>query len=137
MSDELDIAAKAVSMVDKMTTFEDKHRPFINLIIRPMFMLIVFLAVGYYTMWMTTNYVKTDKFVDYSEKQIAEDKQQDEMSKNRFEITQSKLDVVINNQTAFTEQLKAYNQVMGSYQKQMDSFNERIIYLERVNRDSK
>lgn len=136
MSD-IDIAEKTVTMVDKLTTFEDKHRPFFNLIIRPMLMLIVFLAVGYYTMWMTTNYVKTDKFVDYSEKQIAEDKQQDEMSKNRFEITQSKLDVVINNQTAFTEQLKAYNQVMGSYQKQMDSFNERIIYLERVNRDSK
>jgi hypothetical protein len=136
MSD-IDIAEKTVTMVDKLTTFEDKHRPFFNLIIRPMLMLIVFLAIGYYTMWMTTNYVKTDKFVDYSEKQIAEDKQQDEMSKNRFEITQSKLDVVINNQTAFTEQLKAYNQVMGSYQKQMDSFNERIIYLERVNRDSK
>ena len=139
MSD-FDIAAKAlstVSMVDKMTTFEDKHRPFINLIIRPMLMLIIFLAVGYYTMWMSTNYVKADKFAVYTEKQITADRQQDEILKNRFEITQSKLDVVINNQTAFTEQLKAYNQIIASYQKQMDSFNERIIYLERVNRVNK
>ena len=86
MSD-FDIAAKAlstVSMVDKMTTFEDKHRPFINLIIRPMLMLIVFLAVGYYTMWMSTNYVKADKFVVYSERQLAADREQDEILKNRF-----------------------------------------------------
>jgi hypothetical protein len=136
MSD-IDIAEKTVTMVDKLTTFEDKHRPFFNLIIRPMLMLIVFLAVGYYTMWMSTNYVKADKFVIYSERQIKADREQDEITKNRFEITQSKLDVVINNQTVFTEQLKAYNQVMGSYQKQMDSFNERIIYLERVNRVNK
>jgi uncharacterized tellurite resistance protein B-like protein len=75
--------------------------------------------------------------VVYSERQLAADREQDEILKNRFEITQSKLDVVINNQTAFTEQLKAYNQIIASYQKQMDSFNERIIYLERVNRINK
>jgi hypothetical protein len=138
MSD-LEAAAKAlstVSMVDKLTTFEDKHRPFINLIIRPMFMLIIFLAVGYYTMWMATNYVKSDKFALYTEKQIQADRQQDEVAKNRFEITQTKLETIINQQVAYTEQLKAYNQLMANYQRQMDTMNDRVMYLERYNRDN-
>jgi hypothetical protein len=138
MSD-LDVAAKAlstVSMVDKLTTFEDNHRPFINLIIRPMFMLIIFLAVGYYTMWMATNYVKQEKFTAIIEKQVATDKQQDETAKARFEVIQTKLDTVINNQTAFIEQLKSYNQVMSTYQKQMDSVNERLMWLERQKKDN-
>ena len=32
----------AVSLVDKLSVFEDKHRPFLNLIIRPLLMLVVF-----------------------------------------------------------------------------------------------
>lgn len=136
MSD-LDVASKAlttVSMVDKLTTFEDNHRPFINLIIKPMLMLIIFLAVGYYTMWMATNYVKQEKFTALVEKQLATDRQQDETAKARFEVLQTKLDTVINNQTAFIEQLKSYNQIMGTYQKQMDAVNDRLIWLERQNK---
>ena len=138
MSD-LDVASKAlstVSMVDKLTRFEDDHRPFINLIIRPMLMLIIFLAVGYYTMWMATNYVKQEKFTAIVEKQVSTDKQQDETAKARFEVIQTKLDTVINNQTAFIEQLKSYNQIMGAYQKQMDSVNDRLMWLERQKKDN-
>jgi hypothetical protein len=121
----------ATTLMDKMTHFESEHRPFINLFIRPMLMLIVFLAVGYYTMWMSTNYVKQEKFTTIIEKQAIVDKQQDETAKARFEVIQTKLDTVINNQTAFIEQLKSYNQLMTAYQKQMDSMNDRVIYLER------
>jgi hypothetical protein len=124
----------ATTLVDKMTKFESEHRPFINLFIRPMLMLIVFLAVGYYTMWMSTNYVKQEKFTAILEKQNATDKQQDETAKARFEVIQTKLDTVINNQTAFIEQLKSYNQLMTAYQKQMDSMNDRVIYLERYHK---
>lgn len=133
MSD-IETAAKAlstVSLVDKMTDFEGKHRPFINLIIRPLLMIVIFLAVGYYTMWLSTNYVKQDKFVEFLKLQQEIDKRQDENDKIRFEATQAKLETIINNQTAFTEQLKAYNQLMANYQKQLDTQNDRIMWLER------
>jgi hypothetical protein len=124
------------NIIDKMNNFENQHRSFINLFIRPIFMLIIFLAVGYYTMWMSTNYVKQEKFTAIIEKQVTTDKQQDETAKARFEVIQTKLDTVINNQTAFIEQLKSYNQLMGAYQKQMDSVNDRIIWLERQNKNN-
>ncbi|NBO98715.1 MAG: hypothetical protein EBU90_01115 [Proteobacteria bacterium] len=136
MSIDVDTAAKTATFIDKLTTFEGNHRSFINLILRPMLMLIIFLAVGYYTMWLSTNYVKADKFAAYIEKQIQADKQQDEVAKSRFEITQTKLETIINQQVAYTEQLKAYNQLMANYQKQMDSMNDRVMYLERWHRDN-
>ncbi len=130
-----DVETVAVSLVDKMTDFEGKHRPFINLILRPLLMIIIFLAVGYYTTWMSTNYVRQDKFVEYLKLQTDTDKRQDENDKIRFEATQAKLEVIINNQTAFTEQLKAYNQLMSNYQKQLDAQNDRIMWLERRNKE--
>jgi hypothetical protein len=131
---ELDTAGKAlttVTFLDKLTSFEDKHKSFLNVILRPLLMLLVFLAVGYYTMWMSTNYVKQDKFAAFVDKQIEADKRQDEILKNRFEITQTKLETIINQQVAYTEQLKAYNQLLANYQKQLDSISDRVMYLER------
>ena len=98
-------------------------------------MLIIFLAIGYYTMWMSTNYVKQDKFGEYMKIQQETDKRQDENDKIRFEATQAKLETIINNQTSFTEQLKAYNQLMANYQKQLDNNNDRIMWLERRTKD--
>ena len=86
-------------------------------------------------MWMSTNYVRSDKFSQYVEKQIQSDKTQDEIFKNRFEITQTKLETIINQQIAYTEQLKAYNQLLSNFQKQVDSIDNRLMYLER-NRNS-
>jgi hypothetical protein len=51
--------------------------------------------------------------------------------KSRFDITQTKLETIINQQTIFNEQLKTFNTLTASYQKQIDSLNDRIIYLER------
>jgi len=124
-------ALATTTFIGKLTDFEGKHRPFINLIIRPLLMLVVFLSVGYYTMWMSTNYVKQDKYAEILKNQTEVDKKQDEINTQRFEVIQAKLELIINNQTAFTEQLKAYNQLMANYQKQLDNQNDRIIWLER------
>jgi hypothetical protein len=122
---------KSDKFIEKLNLFELKHRPFINLIIKPLLTVTVFLAVGYYTMWMSTTYVKQDKFVDYMKQQIELDKKQDEILKNRFDVTQGKLEIIINNQVSFTEQLKAYNQLLGGFQKQLDNIDNRVTYLER------
>jgi len=122
---------KAISITDKLGEFEDRHRPFINVILKPMLTLLVFLSVGYYTMWMSTNYVKSDNFNSYIEKQLISDKEQDQLTKARFEITQTKLETIINQQIAYTEQLKAYNQLLSGFQKQIDQIDSRLMYLER------
>jgi hypothetical protein len=121
------------SIVDKLVVFELTHRAFLNVVFKPLLTVMVFLAMGYYTMWLSTNYVKADKFTAYVEKQIQSDKLQDEILKTRFELTQTKLETIINQQTAYTEQLKAYNQVLSNFQKQVDSIDSRLVYLERRN----
>lgn len=123
------------SLSSALAEFESRHSSFINIIIKPLLTFIIFLSVGYYTMWMSTNYVRSDKFSQYVEKQIQSDKAQDEILKNRFEITQTKLETIINQQIAYTEQLKAYNQLLSNFQKQVDSIDNRLMYLER-NRNS-
>ena len=98
--------------------------------------LIAFLSVGYYTMWLSTNYVRQDKFSNYVEKQLLSDKQQDDAAKARFELTQTKLETIINQQIVFNEQLKTYNTIMTSHQKQLDHLNDRVLYLERRGKNS-
>lgn len=121
------------NFIDFMNTFETKHKAFINLIVRPLFMLLIFLSIGYYTMWLSQNYVRQESFLAYLEKQSVNDNKQDDVYKNRFEVTQSKLDSIIGQQVAYTEQLKAYNALLINYQKQLDNINDRLIYLERSN----
>jgi peptidoglycan hydrolase CwlO-like protein len=122
------------NFVSKFNILEEKHRAFINLIIKPLMSLIIFLSVGYYTMWLSTNYVRQDKFFDFVEKQTKADEQQDDSSKARFEVTQIKLETIINQQVAYTEQIKTLNAMLLSYQKQVDELNDRILYLERNQR---
>jgi uncharacterized membrane-anchored protein YhcB (DUF1043 family) len=98
---------------------------------KPAVMLICAIILGYVTMWLNTNFVKQDKFAVYVDKQIENDKRQDEILKNRFEITQTKLETIINQQVSYTEQLKAYNQIMLGIQKQVDNIDERVKFIER------
>lgn len=125
-------ASNKNNIIDFLNQFENKHRAFISLILRPLFMLLMFLSVGYYTMWLSSTYVKQIQFSEYMEKQDSEDEKQDELAKSRFEVVQTKLDSLINQQTIYTEQLKAYNQLLSNQQKQMDGINERVTYLERT-----
>lgn len=123
------------NIVNKFNQIEEKHRAFINLVIKPLMSLIVFLSVGYYTMWLSTNYVRQSSFYDFVQKQIASDEQQDEQSKNRFEVIQSKLEVIINQQVAYNEQIKTINSLLTTQQKQYDMINERLLYLERTGKN--
>jgi hypothetical protein len=120
-----------VNIIEFLNQFEVKHRAFISLILRPLFMLLMFLSVGYYTMWLSSTYVKQTQFVQYIEKQDVEDAKQDELAKTRFEVVQTKLDAIINQQTIYTEQLKSVNQLMVNQQKDVDDLNERVTYIER------
>jgi hypothetical protein len=131
MSPDPNIDPVKGNFIEKLNIFESNHRSFINLIIKPLMTTFIFLAVGYYTLWMSTNYVKQDKFANFVEKQIEADKRQDEITKTRFEVTQVKLETIINQQVAYGEQLKAYNQLLSNQQKQIDSLDGRVIYLER------
>jgi hypothetical protein len=119
------------NFISKLNKFEEKNRAFISLMLKPMLTLLVFLSVGYYTLWMSTNYVKQDKFATYIEKQIILEKNKDEVYTNRFQLTQNKLETIINQQSVFNEQLKTYNIQMISYQKQIDSFSDRLLFVER------
>jgi cell division protein FtsB len=119
------------NIFDFLNDFEVKHRAFISLILRPLFMLLIFLSVGYYTMWLSSTYVKQTDFRTWIEKQVNQDTKQDELAKTRFEVIQTKLDSLINQQVIYTEQLKSFNQVVSNQQKQMDSLSERVTYIER------
>ena len=119
------------SPLEKFNQFENKNRAVIYLIIKPLLTLFAFLSLGYYSMWLSVNYVKQDKFAEYVEKQIVYDKNQDDVLKNRYDTTQTKLEMIINNQTVFTEQLKSFNLVHFAYQKELDKYNERLVFLER------
>ena len=119
------------TFISKLNKFEEKNRAFISLMLKPMLTLLVFLSVGYYTLWMSTNYVKQDKFAAYIEKQIILEKNKDDVYTSRFQLTQNKLETIINQQSVFNEQLKTYNIQMISYQKQIDSFSDRLLFVER------
>lgn len=117
--------------LSKLSLIEEKYRGAINLFLKPAFTLFLILAVGYYTTWMSLNYVKQDKFSEYVNQQLEMDKKQDEVLKSRFEITQSKLETIIAQQITFTEQFKSLNIQISATQKYLDNINERMTYLER------
>lgn len=102
--------------------------------LKPIIILTVLILFGYFTMWMSLNYVRQDQFIEYVQKQMEQDKQQDSIAKERFDVTQTKLETIINQQVSYTEQLKAYNQVMLGIQKQVDSLDDRVKYIERSDR---
>lgn len=123
------------NVFSKINVLEQKHRAFITLVIKPLLSLIVFLSVGYYTLWLSANYVRSEKFSQFIERVEKDAQSREESTKNRFEITQSKLEIIINQQTSFNEQLKTFNTVMSNIQKQHDNLEERILYLERNNKN--
>ena len=99
--------------------------------IKPAVMLITFIIFSYATLWMGQHYVTNEKFGEYVKAQLDSDKRQDLEAQRRFEVTQAKLETIINQQVSYTEQLKAYSQIMVGMQKQLDNIDNRVIYLER------
>lgn len=110
---------------DKVSYFEEKHRSFINLFLKPLIAGMAFLCIGYYTSWLSSNYVKKEIFEKYIEKQ-------DKLYESRFEITNTKLETIISQQITFAEQFKLLNLQISSTQKNLDNINERITYMERL-----
>lgn len=102
--------------------------------VKPAVMLVAFTMFSYATLWMGQHYVTNEKFGEYVKAQVESDKRQDSEAQKRFEITQAKLETIINQQVSYTEQLKAYNLMLVGIQKQVDGVVDRVIYLERNNR---
>jgi hypothetical protein len=99
--------------------------------IKPVVMILGFMVFSYVTLWMGQHYVTQDKFAIYVEKQIENDKISATEALKRFEVTQEKLETIINNQSIFSEDLKHINQTEAGMDKRMDNIDQRLIYLER------
>jgi DNA/RNA endonuclease YhcR with UshA esterase domain len=126
--------------VNPLNYLEEPEKPakinqLLILLAKPALTLISFIVFGYFTMWMSLNYVRQDKFLEYIKQQTAENQLQDKTATERFNVVQLKLETIINQQVSYTEQLKAYNQIMLNIQRQVDSLDDRVKYIER--RDSK
>ena len=123
--------SKDNNIFNKLEVFEHTHRPFLNLVLKPVLTIMIFLSVGYYTLWLSSNYVQLNKFEVFINEKKIEDEKTEQFLKSKFDVTQTKLETIINQQIAYTEQLKAYNQLLSTFQKQVDSLDQRIMYLER------
>lgn len=99
--------------------------------VKPAVMLVAFMMFSYATLWMGQHYVTQDKFSVYVEKQIEHEKIAAQEAEKRFEVTQDKLETIINNQGIFSEDLKHINQTQAALDKRLDNMDNRIIYLER------
>jgi len=110
---------------------EHKSDKWYGAYVKPAIMLVAFMMFSYATLWMGQHYVTNDKFGEYVKAQVENDRKQDDQAEKRFEITQAKLETIINQQVSYSEQLKAYNTIMVSIQKQVDNIDNRVIYLER------
>ena len=121
----IDPLLSALNPVSNMP--EPKSDKWYSLYIKPAVMLVAFVIFSYVTLWMGQNYVTNEKFGQYVDKQVKSDERQDEDAKKRFEVTQAKLETIINQQVSYSEQLKAYNTIMISIQKQVDSIDNRVI----------
>lgn len=92
--------------------------------IKPALMFVAFLSVGYYTLWMSANYVKRDTFEAYAAKQ-------DQIISSRFDVIQNRLETILNQQIVTSEQFKNLNLILNTQQKSLDILNDRITFLER------
>ena len=102
-----------------------------GILIKPALMIFVFVVFSYTTLWLGQHFVTQDKFAIYVERQMENDKHVAEESQKRFEVTQSKLETIINNQSIFSEDLKHINQTEAGLDKRMDNLDQRLIYIER------
>jgi hypothetical protein len=95
-----------------------------NNIVKPIIGFFIFLCIGYYTLWLSSNYVKKETFDDYIRKQ-------DQLLTARFDSIQSKLETILGQQIITTEQFKNLNIILSTQQKSLDNISERVTFLER------
>jgi hypothetical protein len=112
------------NLVEVIPNIAKIHPSIMIQLIKPFFMFIVFLAIGYYTLWMSANYVKRDAFESYTAKQ-------DQLLNSRFDLIQNRLESILNQQIVTSEQFKNLNLILNSQQKSLDTLNDRLTFLER------
>jgi len=117
--------------LDPLTHLDLPNDKWYSFLIKPAVMVIAFMVFSYATLWMGQHYVTQDKFAIYVERQIENDKNVALESQKRFEVTQTKLETIINNQSIFSEDLKHINQTEAGLDKRMDNLDQRLIFLER------
>lgn len=117
--------------LDPLTHLDVPNNKWYSFLIKPAVMVIAFMMFSYATLWMGQHYVTQDKFAVYVERQIESDKHASEEASKRFEVTQEKLETIINNQSIFSEDLKHINQTEAGLDKRMDNMDQRLIFLER------
>jgi hypothetical protein len=101
------------------------HPSIISNILKSIIGFIVFICVGYYSLWLSSNYVKKETFDSYMLKQ-------DQQMTLRFDQIQNRLEVILNQQIITTEQFKNLNLILNTQQKSLDNLNDRLTYLERI-----
>ena len=100
------------------------HPAIMGTLLKSVLGFFAFICIGYYTLWLSSNYVKKETFDAYTTKQ-------DQVLNSRFDIIQNKLEVILNQQIITTEQFKNLNLILGTQQKSLDNLNDRLTFLER------
>jgi hypothetical protein len=100
------------------------HPSILSTITKAALGFIAFLGIGYYTLWMSANYVKRETFENYAQKQ-------DDLFESKFGLIQNRLESILNQQIIATEQFKNLNLILATQQKSIDITNERLTFLER------
>jgi hypothetical protein len=112
------------TLIEVIPNIAKIHPSIIAPLLKPFFMFILFLAIGYYTLWMSANYVKRDAFEAYTTKQ-------DQLLNSRFDLIQNRLESILNQQIVTSEQFKNLNLILNTQQKSLDTLNDRLTFLER------
>lgn len=90
-----------------------KYSPIIDYVVKPLLMAFIGLVFAYHSLWLNANYVKKTDFA------------------TQEQVENQKLDIIIQNQIAYREQLATVNVLINNEEKIIDSNTERIRYLER------
>ena len=110
---------------DKNNIISKLHPDILSTVLKSAIGFIAFICVGYYTLWLSSNYVKKEVFDSYITKQ-------DQQMNLRFDQIQNRLEVILNQQIITTEQFKNLNLILSTQQKSLDNLNDRLTYLERI-----
>ena len=118
-----------------LNEFIEKNKNTVETIFKPLLVAVLLscmgIATGGFTVWMAQKFVAQTDFNEYIAKSEALDKTKEEVYAKRFELTQARLETIINSQTSFTEQLKSFNLFLVGLQDQDKDFAQRLLYLER------
>jgi len=93
--------------------------------LKPILGFFIFICIGYYTLWLSANYVKKETFDEYTKKQ-------DQLLTSKFDSIKSKLETILEQQIITTEQFKNLNVILTTQQKSLDNISERVTFLERL-----